>query len=153
MSNLKPTKATAAVISKSDLDQLKKDVFKTASPGQVEELEKLGINPSSNDCLVALIYKAFIETRPDDETEPEVGHPLSLVVNLRQRRVPPVPETFFGNMLTLSTTNLKKKLAANNSLFDLAVVSRKCILKQNEEFVQSCVDQLNKMKFFQFYSI
>ena len=53
------------MISKSDLDQLKKDVFKTASPGQVEELEKLGIIPSSNDCLVALMYMAFIETRPD----------------------------------------------------------------------------------------
>ncbi|XP_075254577.1 uncharacterized protein LOC142345993 [Convolutriloba macropyga] len=98
-----PSELTNAVIDEATLNKLKNDVYETGSQSAIDEMKKLGALPSTNDCLVALMHKAFVETRPKDEPKPDIGYPLTVALNLRPRRVPPVPGYHFGNMLGVLT--------------------------------------------------
>ena len=79
------------------------------------------------------------------------GYPLSIGVDLRQKREQKIPETYFGNMFLLSTCNYTKESVETCSLFDVALSCRKSILQHNETFVQSCIDRLSQLEYFQFF--
>ena len=104
--------------------------------------------------MISMLHKAYVETLPStEEISDETSYALGIAVNLRKIRIPPAAKTFFGNMLTSSVTPFSKGSVLKSSVFDMAVEVRRGIGMLSEEYIQSCIDKLDQLKFYQHYGI
>ncbi|XP_075257207.1 uncharacterized protein LOC142349495 [Convolutriloba macropyga] len=149
-----PSETTTLYITKDKLQQLKKDVYDSGLEIKGRTLREIECKPSTNDCMISMLHKAYVETLPStEEISDETSYALGIAVNLRKIRIPPAAKTFFGNMLTSSVTPFSKGSVLKSSVFDMAVEVRRGIGMLSEEYIQSCIDKLDQLKFYQHYVI
>ena len=133
------------------LKRIKRDVY----AGGLEDGFKgsIKVSPSTNDCLVSLIYKAFAETAIEDkEKNSENVFPFQLSVNSRFRRDPPVRREVLGNFILLAVIDLSKEEATKLTSFEIACLMRSELLKMDEQYIQSSIDKIARNEFTQFTS-
>ena len=146
---VEPCSTVFVYIEKTALEQLKNETVNSESKIENDLSVKQQILPSRNDCLIALIYKAYIETLIENGNLLTQKYPLSFIINARFRRNPPTPKTYVGNMVVLGGCEFTRDQVKKMDLFKIAVEVRKSISKVNEDFVQSFVDNLAQIEFAQ----
>ncbi len=144
-----PPTIIRAVISAESLKKLKADVYSTRVPSGNDG----GVEPSSNDCMTSVLYRALLEClEVDTDTNPREIFPYQLAINVRFRRNPPTPKTFFGNcVLTIWMPQSRKDVLAE-TVFETASNVRKNVMKTNEAFIQSSIDKISQCENAQFTS-
>ena len=148
-----PTAAINFDVTPEKVKQLKQDVYNRANLEQKETMSAEKIYPSTNDCLISLIYEAFAETAIDDaQNNPENILPFQLSINSRFRRSPPVSRETLGNFILLAVLDITKDDLAKMSSFDLAFSMRKRVLEYDEKYVQSSIDKIAINELSQFTS-
>ena len=131
--------STQKKVMKLKLPEDKKHKVKSFVSGQA----KTDVTLSANDCLLAVLWTAFVNTATfDDEESEKVVSTLTLMCNGRFRRKPPIPISFFGNVvLPLPVKSSASELSVNNMAANAEKI-RKKILSVNNDFIQSSIDCL-----------
>lgn len=69
--------------------------------------EEPGVNTSTFDCLVAVLWKAIARARlPTETTNPEQKSRIFVSIDMAKRLDPPLPEQFYGNSCLFSCIDL-----------------------------------------------
>ena len=128
-------------ISSIGLNDLKKDVYDQIDKGSDSNLPK----PSTNDCLAATLYKAVAETaKLDPESNPDGIMDFGLWCNLRFRRQPPLPVSFFACYTVPLVFPLSKSERERMTVYQIASKMREKVQETDENFIQSQIDMLNQ---------
>ncbi len=130
---------TQKKVMKLKLAKDKKQKVKSFVSGQA----KTDVTLSANDCLLTVLWTAFVNTAMFDGEEPEkTVSTLTFSCNGRFRREPPIPIAFFGNViLPLPVKSSAGELSVNNMAANAEKI-RKKILSVNNDFIQSSIDCL-----------
>ena len=131
--------STQKKVIKLKLPKDKKQKVKSFVSGQA----KTDVALSANDCLLTVLWTAFVNTAKFDAEESEkVVSTLTFQCNGRFRRKPPIPISFFGNVvLPLPVKSSASELSMNNMAANAEKI-RKKILSVNNDFIQSSIDCL-----------
>ena len=137
-----PFKVARLHISSEALKSLKNDVY------QGKDAEDLiqNICSSTNDCMVAVLYRAFLETAQFDlKIDPKKEHSLVLACNLRCRRQPPVPVSFFGSYVIPLHLKLSGPEWETLGIFGIASKLREKVRDTDEEEIKAFFDSLHML--------
>ena len=131
--------STQKKVMKLKLPEDKKQKVKSFVSGQA----KTDATLSANDCILTVLWTAFVNTAKFDYEESEkVVSTLMFMCNGRFRRKPPIPISFFGNVvLALPVKSSASELSVNNMAANAEKI-RKKILSVNNDFIQSSIDCL-----------
>nr|CAB3482359.1 unnamed protein product [Digitaria exilis] len=92
---------------------------------------------STFQCLLAHVWKKITVARGVD---PEEFTKVRVAVNCRGRADPPVPASFFGNMVLWAFPKLKVMDLLSSSYGDMVAVIRDTVARIDGEYIQSFVD-------------
>ena len=146
-----PTQNVYAFLDAESLKQMKLEVYESASEQEKTKSETDRIFPSTNDCLLAVIHKAYSEAAHENPLdELEQLFPIHLNVNVRARRTPKVPTTYLGNFIVPIAVNLTKREISSTSNFSIACEIRKRIIMLTEDYIQSFIDMVATNEVTQF---
>ena len=142
-------KAKILKIDPESLRKLKQDVYTLREQSKLKDVE-----PSSNDCLISLLFRAYA-IAGEVETSGNPGNvlPLQIACNSRFRRNPKVPVTYFGNMIVNIDTPWSLDDLKSETMFDTAAKIRNRVLTINHDFVQSTIDKISMDKTLKFASM
>ncbi|XP_075250348.1 uncharacterized protein LOC142342714 isoform X2 [Convolutriloba macropyga] len=142
-------KAKILKIDPESLRKLKQDVYTLREQSKLKDVE-----PSSNDCLISLLFRAYA-IAGEVETSGNPGNvlPLQIACNSRFRRNPKVPVTYFGNMIVNIDTPWSLDYLKSETMFDTAAKIRNRVLTINHDFVQSTIDKISMDKTLKFASM
>ncbi|XP_076898539.1 akuammiline synthase 1-like [Bidens hawaiensis] len=130
------------VFPNSKLSELKKKVLGMAELGG----SKLSINdnPTRSQVLTSLIYKTVVEAT-SSRSSPFMPSLLFIPVNLRDKFVPRLPQTTFGNLVTTMSVMTRHESETSLSALVSAIQKAKMEVKQLPSLQQASQDYISNL--------